>query len=59
MLQEEALKIKESLKNNSLDSFSASNGWFEKWKAAYGFRETCITGKADNVSIPTVKSWIG
>ena len=38
MLQEEALKIKESLKDSSLDSFTASNGWLEKWKAAYGIR---------------------
>ena len=54
----EALKIKESLKDSLLDSFSASNGWLDKWKAAYGFRETCIIGKPDDVSIPTVKSWI-
>ena len=57
MLQEEAVKIKESLKHSSFDSFTASNGWFKKWKAAYGIRETRITGEAD-VSIPTVKSWI-
>ena len=38
MLQEEALKIKKSLKDSSLDSFTASNGWLEKWKAAYGIR---------------------
>ena len=30
MLQEEALKIKESLNDSSLDSFTASNGWLEK-----------------------------
>ena len=57
-LQEEALKIKESLKDSSLDSFTASNGWLEKSKAAYGIRETLLTGEADNVSIDTVKSWI-
>ena len=45
MLQEEALKIKESLKESSLDSFTASNGWLEKWKAAYGIREALITGE--------------
>ena len=37
MLQEEALKRKESLKDSSLDSFTASNGWLEKWKAVYLF----------------------
>ena len=58
MLQEETMKIKESLKDSSLDSFTASNGWLEKWKAAYGIRETRITGEAHDVSIPTVKSWI-
>ena len=30
MLQEEALKIKESLKDGSLDSFTAPNGWLKK-----------------------------
>ena len=58
ILQEEALKIKESLKDISFYGFTASNGWLEKWKVAYGIRETCITGEADDVSIPTVKSWI-
>ena len=58
MLQEEALKIKGSLKDSSLESFTASNGSLKKWKAAYGIPETRITGEADNVSIPTVKSWI-
>ena len=49
MLQEEALKIRESLKDSSLDSFTDSNGWLEKWKAAYGIREARITGDADDV----------
>ena len=58
MLQVETLKIKERLKDSSLDSFTASNGWLEKCKAVYGIRETCITGEADDASIPIVKSWI-
>lgn len=58
MIQEEAQIIKESLKDSSLDSFTAFNGWLEKWKAVYGIRETRITGEADDVLIPTVKSWI-
>ena len=58
MLQEEALKIKESLNDSSLDSFTASNGWLEKWKSCYGIRETRITGEVDDVSVSTVRSWI-
>ena len=58
MLQEESLKIKERLKDGSLDSFTASSGWLYRWKVTYGIRETCITGEADDVSIPTVVSWI-
>ena len=58
MLQEEALKIKESLNDSSLDSFTASNGWLEKWKSCYRIRETRITGEADDVSVSTVRSWI-
>ena len=46
-----------NLKGSSLDSLTASNGWLEKWKAAYGIREMRIIWEVD-VSIPTVKSWI-
>ena len=49
MLQEEVLKIKESLKNNSLHNFTAFNGWLEKWKAAYVIQEMHITEEADDV----------
>ena len=56
MLQEEALKIKENLRGSSLDSLTVSNGWLEKWKAAYGIREMRIIGEIDDVSVPTVKS---
>ena len=56
MLQEEALKIKKSLKDRLLDSFTASNCWLEKQKTASGIRETRINEEADDVSIPTVKS---
>ena len=54
MLQEEALKIKESLKDSWLDSFADCNGWLEKCEAAYGIWQT---GEANDVSIFTVKSW--
>ena len=46
-----------NLRGSSLDSLTVSNGWLEKWKAAYGIREMRIIGEVD-VSIPTVKSWI-
>ena len=52
------IENKGKLKDSSLDSFTASNGWLEKSKAAYGIRETLLTGEADNISIDTVKSWI-
>ena len=52
------MKTKESLKDTSLDSFTGSNGLLEKWNAVYCIRETRITGEADDISIPTVKSWI-
>ena len=58
MLQEATLKMKERLKDSSLDNFTASNGWLEKCKAAYGIRKTRNTGKGDDVSIPIVTSWI-
>ena len=56
--QEEVLKVKESLKDSLLDSFTASSGWLENGKAAYGIRETLITGEVNDVSFLTVKSWI-
>ena len=40
MFQNEALNMKESLKDSSLDSFRTSNGWLENWKAVYGIRGT-------------------
>ena len=58
MMQEKALKITENLKDSSLDSFTASNGWLEKWKAAYGVWETRISGEGNDFSVPTMKSWI-
>ena len=39
-----------------MNSFTASNGWWGKSKAACSIWEICITGEADDVSIPTVKS---
>ena len=51
MLKEEALKIKESLKDSSKDSFTAF--WLEKW-----YSRKAYYWEAHNVWLPTVKSWI-
>ena len=58
MLQEEAMLIKERLNNDDLATFTASNGWLEKFKITYGLRETRIAGEADDVPRSTIQSWI-
>ena len=39
MLKEEAMAIKESLQDSSLDQFRASDGWLDTWKSAYTIKE--------------------
>ena len=46
MLKEEAMAIKESLQNSSLDQFCASEGWLDIWKSAYAIKERRIVGEA-------------
>ena len=58
MLKEEAMFIKERLNKGDLTSFTASNGWLEKFKLAHGIQETRNTGEADNISRMTIQSWI-
>ena len=41
--------IKERLNKDDLTSFTASNVWLEKFKPAYGIRETRITSEPDNI----------
>ena len=39
MLKDEAMAIKESLQNGSLDQFHASDGWLDTWKSAYTIKK--------------------
>ena len=56
MLKEEAMLIKESLNKDELASFTASNGWLEKFKQTYELRETRITGEADDIPTMAIQS---
>ena len=58
MLKEEAMLIKERLNKDELATFTASNGWLEKFKQTYGLRETRITGEVDDILKMTFQSWI-
>ena len=50
--------IKDALGDNSLDDFTATNGWFEKWKISYNLRENRVVGEAGDVPEETVDAWI-
>ena len=58
LLKEEAMNIKDLLKNPDLNDFKASEGWLEKWKLSYGIREKQISCESLDVSEVTVDSWI-
>ena len=58
LLKEEAMNIKDLLKNPELNDFKASEGWLEKWKLSYGIREKQISGESLDVSEVTDGSWI-
>ena len=58
LLVEEAMDIKESLNRPELASFTASNGWLEKWKLSYGIKEKQISGESLDVPITTIESWM-
>ena len=58
LLVEEAMNIKESLNRPELASFTASNGWLEKWKLSYGIKEKQISGESLDVPITTIESWM-
>lgn len=49
---------KGKFKRQFIGQFYSLQWLVRKWKAVYGIRETRITGEADDVLIPTVKSWI-
>ena len=57
MLKKEAILIKERLNKDDLTTFTASNGWLEKFKLAYGICETWITGELDDIPQMTIQSW--
>ena len=57
MLKEEAMAIKESLQDSSLDQFRASDGWLDIWKNAYTIKQCQIVGKAGDVAEETITSW--
>ena len=58
MLKEEAMAIKESLQDSSLDQFCASDGWLATWKSAYIIKERRIAGEAGDVAEETITSWM-
>ena len=59
MLKEEALEIKKKhLNADKFLTFEASNGWLEKWKISYGFREKRVNGEAGEISGETVNAWM-
>ena len=46
MLKEEAMALKEKLQNSDYDSFHASDGWLDGWKASFAIRERRIVREA-------------
>ena len=58
MLKEEAMALKEKLQNSDYDSFQASDGWLDGWKASYAIGERRIVGEAGDVAEETITSWM-
>ena len=56
--EEEALEIKKHLNIDEFLTFTASNGWQEKWKISYGSGEKRVNGKAGEVSGETINAWM-
>ena len=54
----EAVLIKDELDIDDLKDFSATNGWFEKWKKMYGIRQKTIVGEAGDVPEETIDAWV-
>ena len=46
------------MSNDKFLTFEASNGWLEKWKISYGFREKRVNGEAGDISGKTVNAWM-
>ena len=45
MLKEEAMALKEKLQNSDYDSFHASGGWLDGWKASYAIESVALSEK--------------
>ena len=58
MLKDEAMVIKESLQDGSLDQFHASDEWLDTWKSAYAIKKRWIVGEAGDVAEETITSWM-
>ena len=58
ILKEEAMAMKESLQDSSLDQLRALDGWLDTWKSAYAIKERRIVGEAGDVAEETVASWM-
>ena len=54
MLKEEAMEVKKCCDKVEFKTFTASNGWLEKWKISYGARERKVNGEAGDVA----ESWL-
>ena len=58
MLKEKSFEIKKHLNNDEFLTFTASNGWLERWKISYSIREKRVNGEAGEVSRETVNAWM-
>ena len=58
MLEEEAMAIKESLQDSSLDHFRALDEWLDTWKSAYAIKERRIVDETGDVAEETITSWM-
>ena len=54
LLQEEAMVIKRRLGKGEFAGFTASNGWLDSWKQAYGVREKRLCEEADETFTTTI-----
>ena len=58
LLIEEAMNIKQSLNQQELDGFKASEDWLAKWKLSHGTKEKQISGDSLDVSKTKIESWM-
>lgn len=59
ILQETALKFHEEFKGEEGPEFTASSGWFDRWKQRYGVKQLSICGEklsADPNSVGELKT---